>query len=222
MKRLNFVAIVAGLLAVVGPLLDRVVFPEPEPGLELVPRIGQVFHSASEGFTHRIVGRERGLIWSELTLRPHAPGPPPHVHATFSERFRVQRGTVSIRHGNEVVQLRAGEEFLVSPGVVHQPFNQSDQIAVVSAPLTLEYALPERFGIFLTQAYGFFDAAPENRRAPRALLQMSRFSPAYDSWLGGPPVALQRVACWFIGPIARLLGYRTYYPEYAPARVAVE
>jgi len=24
------------------------------------------------------------------------------------------------------------------------------------------------------------------------------------------------------GPIARLLGYRTYYPQYAPARVAVQ
>jgi mannose-6-phosphate isomerase-like protein (cupin superfamily) len=210
------------LLALVGPLLDRVVFPEPEPGLELVPRVGQVFHSASEGFTQRIIRREQGLIWSELTMEPHAPGPPPHVHTTFSERFRVERGTVSVRHGEEVVQLHKGEEFLVAPGVVHKPFNQTDQVAVVSSPLTPEYALPEQFGIFLSQAYGFFDATPDNGHPPRALLQMSRFSPAYDSWLGGPPVVLQRIVYWLIGPIARLLGYRTYYAEYAPARVAAE
>ena len=210
------------LLALVGPLLDRVVFPEPEPGSELVPQVGQVFHSVSEGFTQRIMRRENGLIWSELTMEPHAPGPPPHVHTTFSERFRVERGIVSVRHGKDIVQLHTGEELLVAPGIVHKPFNETDQIAVVSSPLTPEYALPERFGIFLSQAYGFFDTTPENGRPPRALLQMSRFSPAYDSWLGGPPVVLQRAAYWFIGPIARLLGYRTYYAEYGPARVAVE
>jgi Cupin domain len=144
----------------------------------------------------------------------------PHVHTTFSEHFRVERGTVSILVGAEVVQLRSGDDYLVAPGIPHKPFNQTDQAAIVLGPLTPEYALPERFGIFLSQAYGFFDAAPENGSPPRALLQMSRFSPAYDSWLGSPPVALQRAAYWVIGPIARLLGYRTYYPEYAPARVA--
>ena len=214
--------IVVVLLVVVGPLLDRVVFPEPQPGLEFVPKVGQVFHSESEGFTQRIVRRQPGLIWSELTLHPHAPGPPPHVHTTFAERFRVQRGTVAVLADGEVIHLHPGEEFFVAPGVVHQPFNPTEEEAVVLGPLTPEYALPERFGIFLSQAYGFFDAAPENRVAPRALLQMSRFSPEYDSWLGGPPVALQRALYWVTGPIARLLGYRTYYSEYAPARVAVE
>ena len=208
------------LLLVVGPLLDRVVFPEPEAGLEFVPKVGQVFHSKSEGFTQRIMRHQTGLIWSELTLRPHAPGPPLHVHTTFAERFRVQRGTVAVLADGEVVHLHAGEEFLIEPGVVHKPFNPTQEEAIVSGPLTPEYALPDRFGIFLAQAYGFFDAAPENGLLPRALLQMSRFSPAYDSWLGGPPVALQRALYWVIGPIARLLGYRSYYPRYAPDCVA--
>lgn len=221
MRRLSWgLAIFFILLVVVGPLFDRVVFPEREPGLEFVPQVGQVFHSDAEGFSQRIIQREQGLIWSELTLDPRAPGPPAHVHATFPERFHVERGTVSLLIGAEVVQLHAGEEYEVAPGVSHRPFNQTDQVAVVLGPLTPAYALPEHFGIFLSQAYGFFDAAPENNGFPRALLQMSRFSPAYDSWLGGPPLALQRAAYWVIGPIARLLGYRSYYSEYAPARVA--
>ena len=213
---LSGLASVFVLLVAVGPLLDHVVFPEPEAGLEFVPKVGQVFHSESEGFMQRIIRRQAGLIWSELTLHPHAPGPPPHVHTTFAERFRVQRGTVALLVDAEVVHLHAGEEFLVAPSVVHQPFNPTGQEAVVLGPLTPEYALPERFGIFLSQAYGFFDSAPENRVLPRALPQMSRFSPAYDSWLGSPPVLLQRALYWVIGPIARLLGYRTYYSEYAP------
>jgi mannose-6-phosphate isomerase-like protein (cupin superfamily) len=206
------------LFLVIAPLLDRVVFPERTPGPEFIPQVGQTFRSASEGFTQRIVKRENGLLWSELTMSPHAPGPPPHIHTSFPERFRVVRGTVSLRVGSEVRQLRAGEEFLVKPGVLHQPFNQTGEEAVVAGE-SPDYALPERFGIFLTQAYGFFDARPENARAPRALLQMSRFSPAFDSWIDGPPVRLQKAAYWVLSPIARVLGYRTYYPEYAPKYV---
>ena len=208
------------LLVLVVPLLDRVVFPEPRPGPTFIATVGQVFHSQSEGFTQTIVARENGLIWSELTLHPHAPGPPAHVHTSFSERFRVERGTVALQVNGEARYLHAGEEFTVDPGVVHKPYNPTDYEAVVIGPLTPEYALPELFGVFLTQAYGFFDAAPENEELPRALLQMSRFSPAYDSWMGGPPVTLQRGLHWIIGPIARLLGYRTYYREYAPDRIS--
>ena len=83
-------------------------------------------------------------------------------------------------------------------------------------PLTPDYALPRDFGVFLTQAYGFFDESPANGRLPRSLLQMSRFSPRYDSWIGGPPVFLQRGLYWMISPIARGLGYRSYYERYSP------
>lgn len=78
--------------------------------------------------------------------------------------------------------------------------------------------MPERFLIFLTQAYAFFDESESNRRPPKALLQMSRFSPAYDVWLAGAPVALQKAAFFAVGPTARLCGYRTHYEKYAPHR----
>lgn len=212
----EFAGGIAAVLLVIGPVLDRVIFPERTPGPEFLPDAGQVFRSESEGFTQRVVRRERNLFWTELTMGPYAPGPPAHVHTGFAERFRVERGTVSIRLVDRVVELHAGQEYLVEAGVVHQPFNSTGEDAVVMG-LGEEFALPERFGVFLTQAYGFFDARRENREAPRALLQMSRFSPAYDVWLGGPPVAAQRALYWVLGPVARVLGYRTHYPQYAPA-----
>ena len=104
--------------------------------MEFIPEVGHIFHSESEGFTQRIMRHQPGLIWSELTLHPHAPGPPPHVPMTFAERFRVERGTVALLNEDRVVHLQAGEEFLVAPGVVHQPFNPTEQEAVVSGPLT--------------------------------------------------------------------------------------
>jgi mannose-6-phosphate isomerase-like protein (cupin superfamily) len=221
--RSALVPVLAGLavlLVAIAPLLDRVIFPEPVPPSEMIPAVGHVFHSEMEGVTQRVVRRERNLLWSEFTLHAYAPGPPPHVHTKFAERFRVERGVASIRLADRIVELRAGEEYLIPPGTVHQPFNATGEEVVIAGHAD-DHALPEQFGIFLSQAYGFFDASPANRQAPRALLQMSRFSPAYDAWLDKPPIAVQQAVFWVLGPIARLLGYRRYYAQYAPQHVAI-
>ena len=210
--------VVIGLLlvVVVVPVVDRFVLPEPSPPAWAYPAVNQVFHSDAEGFSQRIVKIDEDYVWSELTLHPNAPGPPPHIHRTFAERFIVAEGEVSLLVGGETTVVRAGEEFLVEPGIAHKPFNATDQPAVVRGPDTPDYALPREFGVFLTQAYGFFDESPANGHMPRALLQMSRFSPRYDSWPAGPPVMLSRGLFWVVGPWARVLGYRSFYDRFAP------
>ena len=202
----------------VGALLDRVVFPEDEPSPAYYPREGQEFVSASEGFRQTVLKREGGLAWLELLLEPHAPGPPEHIHTTFAENFIVAEGTLSLLVNGDKKLLRAGESLLVAPGTPHKPFNETDSRVVVRGPLTPEYAMSEQFLVFLSQAYGFFDESESNRRPPKALLQMSRFSPKYDVWLAGPPVPLQKTLYFIIGPMARLVGYRTHYEKYAPNR----
>lgn len=203
----------------IGALLDKVVFSEAEPGPEYYPREGQVFISKSEGFRQTVLKRENGLLWSELVLEPHAAGPPEHIHTTFPEKFIVHEGTLTLLVNGEKKILRAGESLLIPPGTPHKPFNETDAPTVVKGPLTAEYAIPEQFGVFLTQAYGYFDESEENQRPPKALLQMSRFSPKYDSWLAGPPVFLQKALYFVISPTARLLGYRTYYEKYMPDKL---
>ncbi|HEX9961909.1 MAG TPA: cupin domain-containing protein [Pyrinomonadaceae bacterium] len=204
----------------IGALLDRVVFPEAEPGAEYYPREGQAFVSKSEGFRQNLLKRENGLVWSELTLEPRAAGPPEHIHTTFPEKFIVAEGTLSLLVNGEKKILRPGESLLITPGTPHKPFNQTDSPVIVRGPLTPEYGIPEQFSVFLSQAYGFFDESESNSQPPKALLQMSRFSPKYDSWLASPPVFLQKILFFVIGPTARLLGYRTYYEKYMPDRIA--
>ncbi len=215
----KFVRLLGALLVVfvgVGPVLDSVVFPEEEPSADYYPMEGHTFRSELEGFTQRVVKRDQGLMWVELTLDPHAEGPPPHVHTSFAEKFYVSEGTISLLVVEDVVLVRAGEETLVPPGTVHKPFNPNDVKSLVSGPLNREYAITDKYRVFLVHAYSYFDESPNNNQPPRALLQMSRFSPTYDSWLGGPPVSLQRVLFWVLGPIARTVGYRSYYPRFAP------
>ena len=165
----------------VGYLLDRVVFPEAEPDAGFCPKEGHVFTSKREGFRQTILKRGGGLVWLELVLEPHAPGPPEHIHTTFPEKFIVAEGTLSLLVNGETKHLRPGESFLVAPGTPHKPFNETDGRVVIRGPLSPEYAIPDQFSVFLTQAYGFFDESDSNNHPPKALLQMSRFSPKFDS-----------------------------------------
>ena len=220
MKKFLFrILIVALAYVLIGALVDRVIFPEAEPGAIYYPREGLVFFSKSEGFRQTILKREGGLAWLELVLEPRAPGPPEHIHTSFPENFIVVEGTLSLLVNGEKKILRAGESLLVTPGTPHKPFNETDSRVVIRGPLTPEYGIPDRFTVFLTQAYGFFDESESNNRPPKALLQMSRFSPRYDVWLASAPVALQKAVFFIIGPTARLFGYRTHYGKYVPNKL---
>lgn len=144
----------------------------------------------AEGLTQRIVKADGQYVWAELVLYPEAPGPPTHVRLTFEERFRVMKGTVSLWIEGDIRTLGEGEEFLVAPGVAHRPFNSGQEEAILGGPGDFRYGLSRDFSVFLMQVYGFFDASTANRQPHRALLQMSRFSPRFDSWIGGLP------SCW--------------------------
>jgi quercetin dioxygenase-like cupin family protein len=202
----------------IGALFDRVIFPEAEPSSDYYPREGQVFVSKTEGFHQTVLKRDNGLFWLELMLEPYAVGPPEHIHTSFPENFIVAEGTLSLLVNGEKKLLRSGESLIVHPGTPHKPFNETNSRVIIKSPLTPEYGLPERFSVFLTQAYGFFDESESNSQLPKVLLQMSRFSPEYELWLARPPIFLQRAVFFVIGPTARLLGYRTHYEKYKPVK----
>jgi len=220
MYTLRFLGILVGIAAltwIAAFLFDRV-RPEPPAPDSYYPSVGDVLRSRAEGFSSRVVKADREHIWVELRLAPHAPGPPAHVHTTFAEDFFVAKGALSLRVGHEVKVLHAGEQFKVEPGVVHQPFNATDEEVIVRGPLTPEYALPRDFVLFLSQIYGFIDESPANAQPPAILLQMSLLGPRHDSWMASPSIAVQRVRNALLRPIARMLGYRSYYARFSPLK----
>ena len=113
MKKL-LLGIIGFVLAyvLIGALLDNVIFPEPEPGLDYYPREGQVFVSKSEGFRQTILKRENGFVWLELVLEPYAPGPPEHIHTSIPQNFIVAEGTLSLLVNGEKKLLRPGDSLL--------------------------------------------------------------------------------------------------------------
>ena len=197
-----------GVYLLLGTIIHNVVLPERVPPTEQYLQVGTRLDSVGEGFRQVVTRMEGGLIWTRLVLEPNAPGPPEHVHTGFGEFFQVTEGTLSVLYNGEVRQLGPGDELDIPPGTPHKPFNTTDQPVVVEGE---KGPLPAEFGLFLLQAYAFFDGDPANSLPPRALFQMSLFSPRYELWMAGPPIVLQRVFFGLIAPTARLLGYRSFY-----------
>jgi quercetin dioxygenase-like cupin family protein len=62
----------------------------------------------------------------EGVLEPGFPGPPPHRHRRLHDMFYVLDGTLTMRLGDETLELEPGSFVCVPPGVVHTFSNPSD------------------------------------------------------------------------------------------------
>ena len=62
----------------------------------------------------------------EGVFEPGFPGPPPHRHHRLHDMFYVLDGTLTMRLGDEALELESGSFVCVPPGVVHTFSNLSD------------------------------------------------------------------------------------------------
>ena len=79
--------------------------------------------------TIKATGRETGdsFYLGEVVAAPGFPGPPPHVHERLHDMFYVLDGTLTMRLGDETIELPAGSFVCVPPGVVHTFSNTSEE-----------------------------------------------------------------------------------------------
>jgi quercetin dioxygenase-like cupin family protein len=61
----------------------------------------------------------------EVVVAPGFLGPPPHVHERLHDMFYVLDGTLTVRLGDETIELPEGSFVCVPPGVVHTFSNPS-------------------------------------------------------------------------------------------------
>ncbi len=196
-----------------GNLLHRVVFPEPKPDVSTHFRAGQEFYSQTEGFRQTVLKQENGFVHVHLTVDPFAGGPPKHIHDTFDETFAIENGELTVWVDGEIKKLRPGQVLHIPKGTPHQPYNETaDTIRLKGS-----FPFPENFAFYLPQVYGYMDSHPDFARSPKTVLQMSLFQSAgFDSYIAdGPPMAVQKALGFVVSPLARLLGFKSYYPEYA-------
>ena len=63
----------------------------------------------------------------EVVIEPGFAGPPPHIHERLHDMFYVLDGTLTLRLGDETLELAPGSFACVPPGTVHTFSNRSDQ-----------------------------------------------------------------------------------------------
>ena len=62
----------------------------------------------------------------EVVIEAGFPGPPPHRHRRLHDMFYVLDGTLTMRLGDETLELEPASFVCVPPGVVHTFSNRSD------------------------------------------------------------------------------------------------
>lgn len=218
MKKVKWILLVLVSLVILylglGYLLDGVIFREkiPEISSYFVP--GDMFQSDEEGFTQRVIKQENGMVFCELIIAPYAPGPPKHVHTGFDEILETGEDGLYMILENDTVFIEPFQTYVIKKGVPHKPFNPTGKTITVTMK---EWGFPEEFAFGLVQMYGYMDQKPLNERSVGdILMQLSRFTKYFDSWAVelAPPVPVQKVLYFFLRPVARLKGYRIYYPEF--------
>jgi mannose-6-phosphate isomerase-like protein (cupin superfamily) len=73
----------------------------------------------------RVTRRQFGLFRRDMA--PHAGGPGPHFHRTYSESFYILFGTVRVYDGTEWLEASAGDFLYVPKGGIHAFKADSDE-----------------------------------------------------------------------------------------------
>src|SRR5690349_10315740 len=97
-----------------------------------------VVHPPGEGESHGAGGSEvlikatgadtdGSFFLSESTIEPGFPGPPLHHHERLHDMFYVLDGVLTMRLGEDTLQVEPGTFVCVPPGVKHTFSNPSDR-----------------------------------------------------------------------------------------------
>jgi mannose-6-phosphate isomerase-like protein (cupin superfamily) len=140
-------------------------------------------------------------------LPPHAKGVFLHIHTTFTEQFTVLEGRLNLIMGDPKtpLHLEAGESALVSIGMPHRFWNDSDAPVVFEVEVRPASRLTETLELLFALANA---GQTKPNGAPSHLFDLAILGQLSESYLPGPPVWLQRAVFGMLAGIARLVGHR--------------
>ncbi len=172
----------------------------------------------SESLVFRTTSRESDGKLLEMEGIFHTKGkrPPDHYHPIQSERFEVLEGEVWTRIDGRERVYAAGDSFDVPLGTRHQMTNASTEVGArmlwrVTPALRTETLFETIFGLAR-------DGKTNEHGVPGPLQGALLLREYRDEFrLASPPAFVQGPLFALLAPLARALGYRTWYPEYSPS-----
>jgi quercetin dioxygenase-like cupin family protein len=159
------------------------------------------------------------LFAFELSVKPHGFVAAEHIHLKQEETFEVTRGTIRFRiHGKEADAV-VGQVIVIPAGTPHSWWNASDE--EVAATVWLRPAL--NFEIVIETLCGLARDGKTNARGLPNIFQIAMITATYKETKVVLPAAVP-VLLKLLTPLARLLGYRSSYPQYSSShqRTAAE
>lgn len=176
-----------------------------------MPRAGETIENPATGetLTFEVTAADSGgsLLRVDVIMAPGRPGPPVHVHRSFSERHDVHEGRLAI-------ELAGEERVLEAPARIDIPRATPHTFHVVGdAPVrtVVDYAPPGRYEDFIDALYALARAGKTDETgAPRNILRTAVIArPHLDEFaLATPPYAVQKLLFSVLAPIGRLAGLR--------------
>ena len=151
------------------------------------------------------------LFAFELSIKPHGFVSAEHIHLKQEEIFEVTRGTIRFRiHGKEA-DVVVGQSVVVPAGTPHTLWNASDEEVAMSVCVRPALNAETAFEIL----FGLARDGKTNKHGLPNIFQMAVIVADYQDIikvLVPPPV---RGLLKLLTPPARLLGYRSSYPQYS-------
>ena len=150
---------------------------------------------------------EPGVLRLEEQAPPDMIRPPVHLHRRQQERFEVLQGQATIQIRKDLRVLGAGGSLAVEPGTPHTWWNCGDG----ELRMLVEFRPGGNMLSFFETYCGIAGEGRANASGGPPFLQVVASARLWDSYLGGPPVALQRALFAVLRPLAWLRGYRASY-----------
>lgn len=198
----------------IGNFFHRYIFPEPEPDASMYPASGDVITNpfAGEQIIFLKTGLETGGAFSlrEFHLKPGGAVPRAHRHE-YDEMFKVIQGRLTLIWNGQEQILGPGDSVTIPAGDAHQPINR-DTLELV----TINRVSPaEKHDLMLAQTHGFLTEKASPRSKSEFFFQAMLFVDYYGTYTADLPVTVQKVLSFLLAPTARLLGYKTWRPDYS-------
>lgn len=147
----------------------------------------------------------------ERLMKPHTGKADAHVHLDFDERYEVLEGRATIVRDGRELEAGPGEIVEIPRGTRHRnPYNQTNE------DLRLRHTVSPRseFSDCFISALGHHmqnDTVNDQGEFPDLQLFVILHATRAQSYLAGPPIALQKPAIALGAAVGRRRGYRPSY-----------
>lgn len=152
------------------------------------------------------------LLQVETVNPPHRAPEPEHVHPRQESSARVLEGALHFAVAGEVRVVRAGEMLVIPANTPHHFWNDGPE----DARAVQEFRPALQIERFFETWFGLARDGKINAKGMPSLLQLAVLLPAYGNEMRPtkPVWPLLKALGWLLGPVGRVRGYRSEYPQY--------